>query len=101
MIVFDMFEGGKKLLPPDPIEEKVKILQKTTEFSEEAFTLAFERYWKRFGPKSLMNKLRKKGITITHHRPVSFDTTEKSLLAKKWERDRVNFFSKISFRLAM
>jgi len=98
MKIYEKFEGGKKLFPPDLLEEKIKDLKILKSFSKEAFHIAFERYSKTEKKISVRNDLLKAGYSITEKNVVAFSASEKNFLKTEWQKKRNEFFSKIFAR---
>jgi len=42
---FDMFEGGAKLFPNDPIDDMTREIQQSTVIDREILEVAFEKHW--------------------------------------------------------
>ena len=98
--IYEQFEGGKILFPPDILEQKIKYLKMSKSFSKEAFHIAFERYGKTDKKISMRNDLLKEGYSITEKNVVAFSTSEMDSLQKEWQGKRSEFFSKITARRA-
>ena len=98
--IYEQFEGGKILFPPDLLEEKVEYLKMLKSFSKEAFDIAFEKYSKTDKKISMRNDLLKAGYSIKEQKVVEFSTSEMDHLQTEWQSKRIEFFSKIFARRA-
>lgn len=98
--IYEKFEGGKILFPPDLLEEKVEYLKILKSFSKRAFDIAFERYSKTDKKLSMRNDLLKAGYSLTEKNVVAFSPSEMDFLQTEWQNKRNEFFSKIIARRA-
>lgn len=100
MKIYEKFEGGKLLFPPDLLEEKIEYLKMSKSFSKGAFHIAFERYGKTDKKISMRNDLLKAGYSLTEKNVVAFSSAEMDFLLTEWQNERNEFFSKIIPRCA-
>ena len=100
MKIYEKFEGGKLLFPPDLLEEKIEYLKMSKSFSKGAFHIAFERYGKTDKKISMRNDLLKAGYSIAEKNVVAFSSSDMDFLQTEWQNKRNEFFSKIIARRA-
>jgi len=98
--IYDMFEGGEKLFPYDPIIEKSSIIATTNQFSEDAFFSAYRKYGRSLKKVKILKKqLKAQGVNL-EQRPVQyFSDKEIADLTDRWNEQRKIFLPKIAFRM--
>ena len=95
--IFDIFEGGEKLFPFDPIQDKADAIISANAFSEKSFYLTNKEY-KQYDIKRTKKELKKININISNDVNFSFSEKEFDGLSKSLKNEEDNFFSKIETR---
>jgi hypothetical protein len=96
--IFEVFEGGAKLFPYDPISEKALKIASMKKLSRSAFDLAMTRYGQRMREQSTLNDLSRKGVEIVDDRETVFTEAEKAKAEKEWIERRPDLISRIHWR---
>jgi len=97
--IFEYFEGGNKIFPKTPVDDKIKILLKTKEFSIEAFEIAFLRFvGNRNKYSALKDRIISNGFSLVNDRAVNFTESEIKEICNNWMNTRDNFYSRIQWR---
>jgi hypothetical protein len=96
--IFEYFEGGTKLFPLDPVENKARQLAAANRFSKEAFLLALTRCGESMEEQFILNALHRKGVEIVDVREIMFTETEKAEMERKWIERRDDLNSRIHWR---
>ncbi len=90
--IYDLFDGGKKLFPPDPIKNKAHEISEGVVFSQEAFEQVLQRYDFARRAEYYLNRLRENKIKISNTCEYRFSITEISQFKGEWENGRKSEF---------
>lgn len=88
--IFNALDGGNKIFPYDPVDEKVQAIKHLTEFSNVVFKEAYKRYRKelKLNENELLEKLTLASITITsNNRLVDYSKYEIEELEEQKENN--------------
>lgn len=95
--IFEMFEGGKRILPKDPIHTKAVEIIKGHNFSSTAFKEVLNRYPFNKGKAYYLNGLEHRNIGIINEQPYNFSTDQIELFKKQWKDEgKSKFYQQIS-----
>lgn len=99
--IYELFEGGEKLFPYDPIQEKTSIIATTNQFSEDAFFSAYRKYGRSLKKvKALKKQMKAQGINL-EQKPIQYFSAQEIVdLTDRWNEQRKVFVPKIAFRWA-
>lgn len=89
--VYNWFEGGKRLFPPDPLQEKADEIRSGTVFAAETISMVFARY---SFPENADYYLQRLGVEITDSSPYDFTEDELSQFQDDWESEGRKGFQK-------
>lgn len=96
--IFEMFEGGKKLFPYDPIQEKVDIIMDSMTISEATLYKTYKEYG--YGTvKKIKRELRRYGISLVSDPVVNFSADEIDNFKTVWLKGKNDFLAKIKYRM--
>lgn len=90
--IFEMFEGGKRIVPKDPIHTKAIEIIKGDNFSSTAFQEVLNRYQFNKDKSYYLNELEHKEIRIVDGHPHNFSTKQNRMFKKQWYRKNKNEF---------
>ena len=94
--ICDLFDGGKKLFPPDLIKNKAQEISKGVVFSQEAFEQVLQRYDFPRRAKYYLNRLRENDIEISNTCEYHFSITEINQFKDEWENGgKSEFYNQI------
>jgi len=83
--IYDLFDGGKKLFPPDPIRNKAQEISDGSVFSQEAFEQVLQRYDFLRTAEYYLDRLRENDIEISNTCEYHFASAEISQFKDEWE----------------
>jgi hypothetical protein len=83
--IYDLFDGGEELFPPDPIKNKAQEISEGVVFSQEAFEQVLQRYDFPRKAKYYMNRLLENHIKISNTCEYHFSGTAISQFKEEWE----------------
>lgn len=94
--IYDFFDGGKKLSPPDPIKNKAHEISEGVVFSQEAFEQVLQRYDFARRAEYYLNRLRENKIKISNTCEYPFSITEINQFKDEWENGgKSKFYNQI------
>ncbi len=94
--IYDLFDGGKKLFPLDPIKNKAQEISEGVVFSQEAFEQVLQRYDFARRAEYYLNGLRENKIEISNACEYRFSITEINQFKGEWENDgKSDFYNQI------
>ncbi|HJH27884.1 MAG TPA: hypothetical protein C5S37_14245 [Methanophagales archaeon] len=96
--IYDLFDGGKKLFPPDPIKNKAQEISEGVVFSQEAFEQVLQRYDFARRAEYYLNGLREmeNKIKISNTCEYRFSITEINQFKGEWENGgKSDFYNQI------
>ena len=95
--IFEMFEGGNRILPKDPIHTKAVEIIKGHNFSSTAFQEVFNRYPFNKDKAYYLNGLEHRKIGIINEQPYNFSTDQIEIFKKQWKDEgKSKFYQQIS-----
>ncbi|MCK4734370.1 MAG: FRG domain-containing protein [Methanophagales archaeon] len=90
--IYDLFDGGKKLFPPDPIKNKAQEISEGVAFSQEAFEQVLQRYDFARRAEYYLNGLRENKIKTSNTWEYHFSITEINQFKDGWENGKKSEF---------
>ncbi len=95
--IFEMFEGGNRILPKDPIYTKAVEITTGQNFSSAAFQEVLNRYQFNKDKAYYLNGLEHRNIGIINEQPYNFSTDQIELFKKQWKDEgKSKFYQQIS-----
>ena len=85
--IYEMFEGGNRILPKDPIYTKRVEITTGDNFSSTAFQEVLIRYQYNKGKKYYLKELEHKKKNVVNGQPHNFSTKQTKLFKKQWYRE--------------
>ncbi len=94
--IFEMFEGGNRILPKDPIHTKAVEIIKGDNFSSTAFQEVLNRYPFNKDRLYYLNELEHRNVHIINEQTYNFSTKQIELFKEEWHRENNKFYQQIS-----
>ena len=95
--IYEMFEGGNRILPKDPIYTKAVEITTGQNFSSAAFQEVLNRYQFNKDKAYYLNGLEHRNIDIINEQPYNFSTDQIELFKKQWKDEgKSKFYQQIS-----
>lgn len=95
--IFEMFEGGNRILPKDPIHTKAVEIIKGHNFSSTAFQEVLNRYPFNKEKVYYFNELEHRNVHIISEQTYNFSTKQIKLFKKQWyHKNKNKFYQQIS-----
>lgn len=97
-LIFNYCNRSKKLFPDEILEEKVKGIKSSREFSRSAFNNTIEEYYKKCNEETIQMYVKELEITFQDEIPVRFTEEELKTFDDKWEKEKDHFFDSVYVR---